>query len=216
MKTVVISDTHLSSKVYPKKYNYLKNIIEDADKVIIAGDFWDGFLVSFDDFINSKWQSLFPLLLEKQAVYLYGNHDRPEWCDERVSLFSVENGMSTTLSLHEQMYHITHGHTIFVSKEEQYPIFNHAIPLRIGSFIDVTHKFLFGDRFLKEGNSINSSLADWVRDNLDEDHLLITGHSHYPEMNLAGRFLNSGFIGLGYGNYITIDANGPQVIKERY
>lgn len=216
MKTVVISDTHLSDKLYPKKYHYLKSIIENADKVIIAGDFWDGFLTSFDSFVNSRWQSLFPLLLEKQAVYLYGNHDRPEWCDERVSLFSTENGMSTTLSLHNQTYHITHGHTIFVSKEEQYPIFNHRLPLRIGSCIDITHKFLLGSRFLKNGNTINAPLAQWVDTNLASEHILITGHSHYPEINLANRFMNSGFIGTGYGNYIAIDASGPRVVKERY
>lgn len=216
MKTLIISDTHLSGRVYSKKYQYLKDLIESADKVIIAGDFWDGFLVSFDKFVNSKWQSLFPLLLEKQAIYLYGNHDRPEWCDERVSLFSVENGMETSLKIGDTSYHITHGHTVFTSYEDKYPIFNRSIPLRIGSTIDVVHKIVFGKRFLKHGSKINAPMAEWAASNLPDSHVLITGHSHYPEIDLAKRFINSGFIGLGYGNYILIDEAGPQVIKERY
>lgn len=216
MKTVVISDTHLSGKTYPKKYHYLKSVIEDADKVILAGDFWDGFLVSFDKFIESKWQTLFPLLLERQAVYLYGNHDRPEWSDERVSLFSVEHGMSTSLAINDQTYHITHGHTIFKSTEEKYPVLNHSIPLRLGSHWDKVHKIVWGKRFLGKESNINLPMAEWVAGNLPEPQILITGHSHYPEMDLTRRFINSGFIGLGYASYIAIDASGPQIVKERY
>lgn len=216
MKTVILSDTHLSKKFYSKKFDYLKHIIDDSDKVIIAGDFWDGFLTSFDQFINSKWQELFPLLLEKQAVYLYGNHDRPEWCDERVSLFSVEHGMDTTFSSDGQPYHVTHGHTVFESFEDKYPILNCKVSLRLGSKIDLVHKYLWGNSFLKEGSSINQPMMNWVKQNLLGEEILVTGHSHYPEVSLPDRFVNSGFIGLGYGNYAVVDDGGPQIVKERY
>lgn len=216
MKTVIFSDTHLSSKVYRRKFNYLKSIIEQADKVIIAGDFWDGFLTSFDKFVDSRWHELFPLLKERQAVYLYGNHDRPEWCDERVGLFSVESGMDTTVLVGGQSYHITHGHTVFTSFEDKYPVFNRKPALRLGSAVDVTHKLLWGDKFLKEGSAINQPMSHWVNDNLLGEQILITGHSHYPEIDLENRFINSGFIGLGYGNYAVVDMNGPRIIKERY
>lgn len=216
MKTVIISDTHLTSRVYRKKYNYLKSIIEGADKVIIAGDFWDGFLISFDKFLSSKWNLLFPLLLEKETIYLHGNHDRPEWCDERVSLFSVESGMSTTISSGDHSYFITHGHTVFTSFEDKYPIVNRKIPLRIGSNIDTVHKLFCGKRFLQKESNINSPMMEWVEKNLDDKHILVTGHSHYPEINIEKRLLNSGFIGLGYGNYAVIEPSGPSIIKERY
>jgi predicted phosphodiesterase len=216
MKTVIFSDTHLSSKLYRRKFNYLKSIIEDADKVVIAGDFWDGFLTSFDRFVNSKWQTLFPLLLEKQAVYLYGNHDRPEWADERVSLFSVEHGMDTTVTTNSRTYHITHGHTVFTSLEDKYPFLNRKATLRMGSSVDVIHKFIWGNHFLKEGSKINRPMSAWAKDNLLEHQILIAGHSHYPQIDLPNRFVNSGFIGLGYGSYVVIDENGPQVVKERY
>lgn len=216
MKTVVISDTHLSGKVYPKKFRYLKSIIEDADKVILAGDFWDGFVVSFDKFVNSEWQMLFPLLRERQAVYLYGNHDRPEWCDERVSLFSVKSGADTSLSVGGQLYHITHGHTILTPYDDRLPVLNHKVPLRIGSHIDLAHKAIWGKRFLGRKSRINAPMAKWAANNLSEEQVLITGHSHYPEIDLSRRFINSGFIGLGYGNYVVIYPSGPRVIKERY
>lgn len=216
MKTVILSDTHLSSKFYPKKFEYLKSIIEDADKVIIAGDFWDGFLLSFDDFVHSKWQDLFPLLLEKQAVYLYGNHDRPEWCDERVSLFSVEQGMNTVFDLHGRDYYVTHGHLVFESFEDKWPVFNKKLFLRLGSIIDVTHKFLWGKRFLKDGSGINGPMSRWVMENLSDTQTLICGHSHYPESNIASRFLNSGFIGLGYASHVLIDSEVPRIVRERY
>lgn len=216
MKTVVLSDTHLSAKFYSKKFDYLKSIIDGADKVVIAGDFWDGFLVSFDQFINSKWQELFPSLLEKQAVYLYGNHDLPEWCDERVSLFSVEHGMDTNLAVEGQAYHVTHGHTVFTSFEDKYPILNCKTSLQLGSKIDLIHKFLWGSNFLKEGSDINRPMSNWVNKNLEDEQILVTGHSHYPEIDLPNRFVNSGFVGLGYGNYAVIDGDGPRIVKERY
>src|SRR5690606_17718607 len=99
MQTIIFSDTHLSSRVYRKKLRYLQAVIETADRVVILGDFWDGFLTDFDRFLRSGWRVLFPMLLERQAIYLYGNHDRSQWSDERVSLFSVEQGLSHTLSI---------------------------------------------------------------------------------------------------------------------
>lgn len=216
MKTIVLSDTHLSNRTYPKKYRYLKSVIEDADKVIIAGDFWDGFLTSFDKFIQSDWQSLFPLLLEKQAIYLYGNHDRPEWCDERVALFSVEQGMNTSLDIGGHTYHITHGHTVFTSLEDRIPALNRSVPLRIGSSVDVLHKLIWGKQFLKKDSNINLPMAEWVVSNLPEREVLITGHSHYPEIDLSRRFINSGFIGIGYGSYISLGSDGPRVVRARY
>jgi UDP-2,3-diacylglucosamine pyrophosphatase LpxH len=59
--------------------------------------------------IHSKWSRLFPLLKKKNAIYIYGNHDDSRFCDERVSLFSVEHGYSTELKRGEYTYSIQHG-----------------------------------------------------------------------------------------------------------
>lgn len=217
MKTIVFADTHLSSRCYSKKFNYLKSIIEPADRVVIAGDFWDGFLTSFDKFVQSPWSRLFPLLLERQTIYLYGNHDRVEWSNDQVKLFSVQQAMTTDLTIGHQTYHICHGHTVFTSLEDKYPIFNHSIPLRLGANADVLHKLVWGKRFLSKKNSkINQPMREWTTHNSPRAAFLICGHSHFPEINRHQGYANTGFIGMGYGNYLILDTNGVQLVKDRY
>ena len=216
MQTVIFSDTHLSSRVYRKKFNYLKSIIEPADRVIILGDFWDGFLTSFDKFLNSQWNQLFPLLLEREAAYVYGNHDRLQWSDERVDLFSVEHGMELHRNFGPYELYLTHGHTVFTSLEDKYPALNHSIPLRMGASLDVLHKLVWGRRFMRDDNKINNPGRNWVNQSLPAPQILVCGHSHYPELDLTQRMINTGFIGTGYGNYLRIIDDDIQLVREKY
>src|SRR3990172_1424130 len=62
MKILVFSDSHLTDKFEEKKFYFLKKIIRQSDFVIINGDFWDGYLTTFNRFISSNWSKLFPLL----------------------------------------------------------------------------------------------------------------------------------------------------------
>lgn len=214
MSTLIFSDTHLSTRVFRKKFNYLKSIIEPADQVIIVGDFWDGFLTTLDHFVDSGWNKLFPLLLDRQARYVYGNHDRAEWSNDLVNRFSIQQAPSLDLTIEGQAYHITHGHTIFTSLEDKYPVLNRSIPLRIGANIDVIHKLIWGRRFLAKDSHINDPMRH--RFQTQSDAILVCGHSHYPEIDLDHRFINPGFIGMGFGNYVVIDQDGPRLIKEKY
>lgn len=216
MKTIVFSDTHLSSRRYRKKFDYLCSIIEPADRVIIMGDFWDGFLTSFDKFVNSRWSALFPLLLEREAIYLYGNHDRPQWSDSRVSLFSVAQASSHKLSAGNLTLYLTHGHTVFTSLEDQFPVLNHSLPLRLGANIDVLHKLVWGKRFLQQDRNSNDVARRWAAEHLPENEILVCGHRHYPEIDIANRMINTGFIGVGYGNYLRIDGDTIELVRERY
>ena len=70
MKILLFSDSHLRIRFEQKKFNFLKRIIYEADKVIILGDFWEGSLETFDRFVNSDWKNLFPLLKEKHTVMM--------------------------------------------------------------------------------------------------------------------------------------------------
>jgi predicted phosphodiesterase len=216
MKTVIFSDTHLSNRTYRKKFTYLKSIIEPADRVIILGDFWDGFLTSFDKFVTSRWSALFPMLLEREAFYVYGNHDRQQWCDERVNLFSAAQGTHTTLRAGDRSLYLTHGHSVFTSLEDQFPVLNHSLPLRIGANIDVLHKLVWGRRFLRQDRNANDTARRWVTEHLPGGEILICGHRHYPEIDLYSRMVNTGFIGVGYGNYVLIDDEKISLIRERY
>lgn len=122
MKVLVFSDTHLSTEFDGQLFDYISNLINSVDQVIINGDFWDWYLCSFDDFVNSEWQQLFPLLKAKNTIYLYGNHDPEAASDERVSLFSVKQGYSHRVQLDTGLeYHIEHGHRITPEFDATHP-----------------------------------------------------------------------------------------------
>lgn len=216
MQTVIFSDTHLSNRIYRKKYEYLQSIIQPADRVIILGDFWDGFLTSFDKFVNSQWKRLFPLLLERQTLYVYGNHDRIQWSDSRVNIFSVEQASECRRQIGAHTLHLTHGHTVFTSLEDRIPAFNHSLPLRVGASIDILHKIVWGRRFLREDNNKNNPSRQWVTASLPQPDILVCGHSHYPEIDMEHRMINTGFIGSGYGNYVKITDEAIELVRERY
>ena len=69
-KTLVISDLHLTTASDPKKFRFLKKLISSFDRVIINGDLWCVYTDTFDQFINSDWQRLFPLLKSKKQFIL--------------------------------------------------------------------------------------------------------------------------------------------------
>lgn len=72
--TLVISDTHLGK--YDRKMDlFLRNLIKDYDRIILNGDFYDCWLVSFEEFISSEYSELFKILKSKETIYIYGNHD---------------------------------------------------------------------------------------------------------------------------------------------
>ena len=53
-KILIFSDSHLSPRFNQAYFNKLANLIEQADQVIINGDFWEGYFYSFDEFLNSN------------------------------------------------------------------------------------------------------------------------------------------------------------------
>ena len=71
MKILVISDSHLDQNFEQDKLIFLKQLVESVDQVIINGDFWEGYSISFEEFLNSPWKELLPLLKKKKdGIYL--------------------------------------------------------------------------------------------------------------------------------------------------
>ena len=129
MKTLIISDLHLGNHFDPKKLAFLQEIISAADQVIINGDFWEGLLFSFSEFVESPWKELFPQLKSKNTIYIHGNHDKKNLCDERVSLFSQEQKTFHRLQIGDLVFVIIHGHQFN-------PFFNRLLhPLKIPQFM---------------------------------------------------------------------------------
>ena len=112
MKIVIISDLHLTDSFDATFAYYIANVLKTADQVIINGDFWDAYVCTFDDFVQSEWKTIFPLLLSKKCIYLYGNHDARKCMDSRDTLFSVEQKSIHSIVNGQQTIEIQHGHEI--------------------------------------------------------------------------------------------------------
>ena len=80
MKTLIISDVHLGDLRHLPHHDALVFLLTntDYDRLIINGDFWDLWKVNgedlHDDFFDIV-QLLMQISLEKEVIYIAGNHD---------------------------------------------------------------------------------------------------------------------------------------------
>ncbi len=220
MKTLIFSDTHLSHEFDEAHFNALASVISDVDRVIINGDFWDAYLTSFDEFISSPWKQLFPLLKEKNAVYLYGNHDKPVFVDERASLFSDVQGFKHTLSIGENQALVMHGHLEVPEIDDLFPRFTG----KFGKHYQKLHKIKekenklgilarkFDSKYRKRLHTKLVALAN----ELTTHDFLICGHSHFRSTDDSHKYINPGDFRNGWARYILISDNDWQAIEEQY
>jgi UDP-2,3-diacylglucosamine pyrophosphatase LpxH len=206
MKILVFSDSHLGPQFEENKYEFLKKIISEVDQVIINGDFWDGFLMKFDKFVESPWKKLFPLFKSKQTVYLYGNHDLPSMANDKVMLFSDIQGLYYQFTMNDQVFHIEHGNRFIPLLDESIPFFK--LPL-VGKVLNFSERILvrgFGKRYLESAQSRKNVKIKDVRGNhIKNDVFLICGHTHYAELDEANKFANTGIIRHGLAQYLIIE-----------
>jgi predicted phosphodiesterase len=215
MKTLVISDIHLTHRFDERKYRFLEKLFSSYDAIILNGDFWDGFSTTIDRFVKSEWSKLFPLLKAKGAIYLFGNHDKREFNDERMSLFSVENKDSHEMTEGIYTYHFEHGHILC-------PAFD-ALPLprflmKYVNFMTFhTEKILvkLGSPHNIITRSANRKIKKRLK-NLQFPHWYLCGHTHVAEFDNTNKFANSGFVQYGKATYLIIDPLGPSLQTEWY
>ncbi|OGK18225.1 hypothetical protein A2866_05065 [Candidatus Roizmanbacteria bacterium RIFCSPHIGHO2_01_FULL_39_8] len=213
MKILVFSDTHLTHTFEPNKFELLKKIILKADRVIINGDFWDGYRTTFDTFIASDWKRLFPLLKSKKTVYLFGNHDRKSFMDKRMRLFSDTQSETFILRINGKNFIFEHGNRISPLLDESplMPHFLNRITTRIAGFALKNISFL---QFLHK--RMNVIIKSKMEKRLKRDDILLCGHSHYPEIDLKHKFVNSGYIQNGKAHYLIIEEGKIIAKKEFY
>ena len=213
----LFSDTHLSHHLDEAKFAYLCKIISEADEVIINGYFWDYYLTDWENFLQSPWKILFPLLKSKNAIYIFGNHDLKEFSDERVNLFSVAQTQQYTLKASDRIFNIQHGHKIAPGIEQKYPMLNHrrfiSTSLKINNFIG---SFLGGDLDKAFHKKVNERMKKYAADTLLENEVLICGHSHLVELNEPAPFINSGMIRLGIAQSLIINGDKIELVNARY
>jgi len=219
MKTLIFSDTHLTHRFDQKKFNYLKNLFNSVDEIIINGDFWDGLSTSFDRFLNSPWQALFPILKAKQAIYIYGNHDFAYMSDKRVSLFSVKQAEEHFAFTNPKKLVIRHGHQHTPSIQDKFK--NRRLLKTINDLYDPAENWalkIFGKKFFQKSlyAKFNALLLNFAQHELKSNEILVCGHSHNAVFTPEQKFINSGFIRHKLAQYLLIEDKKIKAIEERY
>lgn len=212
-KILLFSDSHLTPRFNEDSFKKLSTLIKQADRVIINGDFWEGYFFSFDEFVNSQWNQLFPLLKEKKTVYIYGNHDLAKYLDERVNLFADVVTDKFEFSSGGKDFICLHGHQYIESPAK------HSALMRM--------KFLLGGLYLgyyllmkiqrrnfwKVYQFENNRLKK-VQKREFPNKYLVTGHTHLLEHD--EQFINTGSMSFGYFDYTWIENGQIRQYGEMY
>lgn len=216
MKILVISDTHLDSRFNPRKFEFLRRIITNADRVIINGDFWEGYETSFDKFVKSPWKALFPLLKQRKTVYLYGNHDKKEYSDKRVNLFSVKQGYKYKLKSGKNTFYFEHGDRITPFTDRYFKkapkLLSLAWTLTEHIMTRLTGMWFIGLFYKK----FNLRIKKYAAEHLKENEVLICGHVSIPYFDIDNHYINGGWIKHGIGQYLVIEDGKVTAFDERY
>jgi predicted phosphodiesterase len=215
MKIMVMSDTHLYG-FNEKKYKYLYNTISRYDKVIINGDFWDGYITTFSSFISSRWSGLFPLMKKRKAVYVYGNHDKKIYSDGRVKKFCVEATNKYTIHVGGRSIVIEHGDRIAPAIDTRV-LFAQRPPYGyIAEYIPLVGMKLIGWKFMQwQNDSVAKQLRLYAK-KTPRHTMCLFGHAHIPEISESEHYANSGAIRWGLSSYIVLSGSSISLVNERY
>jgi len=220
MKILVFSDTHLYLPFDQKKFNFLKKIINSADQVIINGDFFDDYMISFEDFINSPWNQLFPILKEKKAIYIFGNHDQEKFSDKRFNMFSIKQAIKYRVKINNKTFVFVHGQQfrktadLFI-KELFKPLV--SLVIRIAHYKRQNLVNIFGRNFLKFRFAYrNVATKRKAIKTIKNNEFIIVGHNHWAEIDEKNHFACCGAILYGYAQYLTIDSSAKITLHEEW
>jgi len=216
MKILVISDTHLSLPFEEKKYEFLKKIISRADSVILCGDFWEGYEITFDEFLASPWKGLFPLLKARNAIYLFGNHDQKKFSDQRADIFSVKQIQSYVIQENGKSYFFEHGNRLCTFFDETLPF---RLPRIWGTVTEAIVKYgtrTYQKKFIKIVHERFNRVIKKKMHHIPENGILFTGHTHFAEKDLKNRYVNTGFIKYGLAQFVILEGGRIESLEEWY
>lgn len=212
MNILIFSDTHLTHKFNKDLFDYIVKLIKKADQVVINGDFWDAYLTTFDSFCKSKWQKLFKLLKNKNTVYVTGNHDKFEYLDKRVKLFSSEVARKYILKFNKKSIIIQHGHIISPSEDNLFlfrnvnltrPFYKFFVYLKqhLKIFRDIVN-YLYQDK--KDQKQLDGFI-NYVKslDNKNEEYIFGHCHIKYQDKNLG--IYSCGFLKEAQFSYVMLN-----------
>ncbi len=211
---LVISDTHLSIPFEEKKFRFLATLIEKYDQVIVNGDFWEGYVISYDKFVVSPWRFLFPILKKKNAIYLFGNHDPEEYGNGSFDAFSIKQTDSYQVKANGHTFLLEHGHRLLPLDSGDYNKRRRAT-----KNMDRLEKYMikgFGAKYQKLLKPYNKKIKKKLTNVLNEAEYYVCGHTHCAEIDHKNRFINTGVIKHGLAQYLVIRNNILHLKQEKY
>lgn len=194
MRIIIISDLHIGAcdsdrKAITKFLSQLR-----CDKLIMAGDIWELWRYP-EDHLRDNYQDIITLFEDirrrgTEIIYLEGNHDGPN------KIIDIPQLQSYDFKLDDHNIVIIHGHEfdVWIKKLLQ------PIAFWIGSMLcSLLGKFYKKLRITSKLQA--RRLKDKALKRYDEYDLVITGHSHYPEVSQG--YVNCGDW-KGHNTYIEI------------
>ncbi|MBP9690545.1 metallophosphoesterase [Candidatus Woesebacteria bacterium] len=219
MKTLVISDMHLTPQFEERKFLFLNKLFRSYDKIIINGDLWDGYLSSFEAFYASRWNKLFTTLQKARAIYIIGNHDARELGNtEKLHPIFEEITDQFTLTDQGKTFHIEHGHRLLPLNPEVVDVSNPSFQrgVNIMNTIERSLISVLGDKYRYVSRSFNNNIRNKARKRYSNFDMFICGHTHSQELSLKHGFANSGVVKFGLGQYLSIENGEITAHSERY
>jgi predicted phosphodiesterase len=219
MKTLVISDLHLTPEIEEKKFLYLNKLFLSYDQIILNGDFWEGFLYSFDDFYNSSWNKLFPMLRQKNTVYIFGNHDKKIYNNlKKAGAFSTIQTEKYEYSVKNKKFIFEHGDRLWRSESEDINLSSTKFRNMVKIFSKLESKLInvSGNLYQKGLKMINQQVYHKVAPTLKNNEYFFFGHTHCQEVFKENRIYNSGVCKAGLSQYIVINEDSIVAKEEVY
>jgi len=217
MNTLIFSDTHLGPVFEEKKFNFLKKRIEEADQVIINGDFWEGYLYSFDQFVTSPWSLLFPYLKNKNTVYIYGNHDKEIQSSQKTNLFSSVQTSRYTQKLNGHSLVFEHGNRLWNMRDAEV---KRNTKVELATYISDKIERILTRNYTKYKKHLlspfNNTIKSKLRKELKPNEIYLCGHTHLAEFNMKEQFINSGIVKHGVAQYLEISGTTVTPKEEWY
>ncbi len=217
MRTLIFSDTHLTDHFDQLQCDYIVKLVKSVDKVIINGDFWDGYLTTFDKFLVA-WEPLLHVLAKHDVLYILGNHDNAVLTDERAKKFATVLDGQYTFAAGSTSYRVAHGHM----QSREFDVEHPQLTKYFGWFYPIFPIILnlpYCGTWLRARNQrakrkLEYELMQFTETRAQKHEVYVFGHSHLMADNSAIHYVNPGSFTPRIARFIIIDDTGHQLFAD--
>jgi predicted phosphodiesterase len=211
MRTLIFSDTHLTDHFDQSQCDYIVKLVKSVDQVILNGDFWDGYLCSYEDFARA-WQPLLGVLAKTKTIYIPGNHDRYEWLSKQRIHFASLHNDEVTVKIGNLRYRIQHGNTIAPEFDDRHQALTQFFARFYWMIVWLRKHSLLGILMRKYDQRVSQdlekTLIDYARAQSVQADLFVFGHTHLVANVPESQYLNPGISTPQMMRYLLIDTEG--------